>query len=327
MSVGVASRVQFSHAIGQLSQRGRGFNNPVDVAVGDGNRLYVLNRSNIAHAEMSVLRVSIVTMDEEFVDQFTTFGEGDGQLIWPTALAYDRVNGRVYVSDERRNDVQVFDRDGAFLHKWGKLGSGSSDLNRPSGLAVDPQGNVLVADALNHRVQRRSTDGEVLATWGEPGTGPGQFNMPWGIAADREGRVYVSDWRNSRVQQFSPDGDYLATFGGPGDGEGSLDRPSGVGVDSVGNVYVSDFGRDCVQVYAPDGSHLTRLLGDATITKWGRVYVSVDPEMSELRTRHAKDVDAQERVFEGPIGIAVDDEDRVIVADCCKHRIQVYQRV
>ncbi len=326
MSVAVRGTVRYSHAIGQPSQSGAGFNNPVDVAAADGGRLYVLSRSNMAHAEMGFLRVTICTVDEEYIGQFTTYGKGDGQLVWPTAIAVDRASGNVYVSDERRHDVQVFDRDGAFIRKLGSFGSDPGQLNRPAGLAVAPNGDVLVSDGLNNRVQRWSPDGQVLAVWGEAGSGPGQFNLPWGITTDRQERVYVVDWRNSRVQQFDADGAYLTSFGGPGDGDGSLDRPAGVGVDSVGNVYVSDFGRDRIQVYGPDGAPLTTLLGDATMTKWAAPFVAADPEMRELRQRFAEDVAAQERVFEGPIGIAVDDEDRVIIADCCKHRIQVYRR-
>jgi DNA-binding beta-propeller fold protein YncE len=338
MSVAVASTVRYSHCIGLLSQSGRGFNNPIDVAAAGEGRLYVLSRSNMAHAEMGFLRVSICTIDQEYIGQFATYGGGEGQLIWPTAIAVDRRSGHVYVSDQQRHDVQQFDRDGTFIRKWGSFGAGAGEMNRPAGLAVDREGNILVSDALNNRVQTWSSSGELLATWGEAGSGPGQFNLPWGIEVDAQGRVYVVDWRNSRVQQLTADGAYLASFGGPGthdgsgtpDGmgasDGSLDRPAGVSVDSVGNVYVSDFGRDRVQVYRSDGSLLTTLLGDGTMTTWALGQVNADPEMSRLRTEFAEDVAAQERVFEGPIGVEVDEQDRIIVADCCKHRVQVYQR-
>ena len=324
MSVAQATRVRYSHAIGRLTSSGPGFNNPVDVAVAPGGRLYVLNRSNMAHATMGYVRVTICTIDEEFVGEFGDFGEGDGGLIWPTSVATDR-DENVYVSDERRHDVQVFDRVGNFLRRWGSPGSGRGQLNRPSGLAADPEGNVLVVDSLNNRVQKFAPEGQLVLAWGEAGSGPGQFNIPWGITVDRQGRVYVADWRNGRVQQFDADGAYLASFSDR-DGEGRLDRPAGVGVDSLGNVYVSDYGRDVVQVYEPDGRPLTTLLGDGTMTKWAAPFVEADPEMSELRQRHAEEVAVQEHVFEGPIGIEVDDQDRIIIADCAKHRLQVYRR-
>ncbi|MFN8636144.1 MAG: hypothetical protein U0893_20025 [Chloroflexota bacterium] len=326
MSVAVASRVRYLRAIGQLSQSGRGFNNPADVAAAGGGRLYVLSRSNMAHAEMGFLRVSICTLDEEYISQFCTYGYDDGQIVWPTAVAVDRKSGNVYVSDQKRHDVQMFDRDGVFIRKWGAFGAGDGQMNRPSGLAVDREGNVVVVDSLNNRVQTWAPSGQLLATWGSAGSDPGQFNLPWGVNTDAQGRVYVVDWRNSRVQQLDANGSHLMTFGGPGTDDGSLDRPADVAIDSVGNVYVTDFGRDRVQVYSPDGSPLTTLLGDATMTTWAAQVVAADPEMTALRERFAEDVDRQERVFEGPIGIDVDEEDRIIIADTCKHRLQVYQR-
>jgi DNA-binding beta-propeller fold protein YncE len=325
MTVSPATRVSYSHCIGRSTTVGPGFNNPVDVAAAPGGRLYVLNRSNMAHAATrNTLRVTICTIDEEYLDQFTEYGDGDGQLIWPTSLAIDRqVN--VYVSDERRHDVQMFDRDGNFIRRWGALGSGPGQFNRPAGLAVDREGNVLVADCLNNRVQKFAPNGQVVASWGAAGSGPGQFNLPWGLAVDRQDRVYVADWRNGRVQQFDADGRHLANFGDR-PGPGRLDRPAGVELDSFGDVYVSDYGRDVVEVYQPDGRHLQTLLGDGTMTRWAAQYVAADPEMSALRERHAEEIAVQERVFEGPLGIAVDEHDRIIIADCCKHRLQVYQR-
>lgn len=325
MSVAVAGRVRYSRTVGLLSQGGAGFNNPVDVAVGKNGRLYVLSRSNMAHAPMGFLRVTRCTIDEEYFGQFGSFGTGDGQFFWPTSIAVD-VQENVYVGDEYRHDVQVFDRHGTFLHKWGTSGDGDGQFNRPAGLAVDPEGNVIVSDGLNNRVQKLSPDGKPLAKWGEPGNGPGQFSVPWGVAVDRQGQIYVSDWRNNRVQKFSSDGSYLASFGSSGRGEGQLWRPSGVGVDSVGNVYVSDYGNDRVQVFDPDGGPRATLLGDATMTRWAAQFVAADPEMTELRERHADEIRVQEQVFEGPMGIEVDEQDRILIVDCCKHRIQVYQR-
>lgn len=274
-----AAPIRYSHAIGQLSQSGAGFNNPVDVAAAPDGRLYVLNRSNMSHAQMGILRVTICTVDEEYLGQFATFGEGDGQFVWPTAIAVDAA-GRIYVADEERHDVQVFDRDGAFLAKFGGVGSDLGRLNRPAGLAVDRDGNPLASDTLNNRIQR-----------------------------------------------FSPDGRPLGAFGSSGSGEGQLSRPAGVGVDSRGAVYVSDYGNDRLVVFEPDGRPLTTLYGEATMTRWAAPFVAADPEMTRLRTENAEAVRAQEERFEGPIGIAVDAEDRVVIADCCKHRLQVYRRV
>src|SRR5438552_14800028 len=103
-------RISYSHTIGGLSQSGAGFNNPVDLAAARNGRLYVLNRSNMGHAPMGILRVTICTVDERYIGQFTTFGTADGQLTWPTSIAVDQQE-KVYISDEYRHDIQVFDRE------------------------------------------------------------------------------------------------------------------------------------------------------------------------------------------------------------------------
>jgi len=324
MTAGVASQIESSHTIGRTSQSGPGFNAPYDVAVAPDGRIYVISRSNLSQAIRNYLRVSIVTIDEEYIGQFTEFGTGDGQITWPTSIAIGK-DGNVLVSDEARNDVQVFDADGNFLSKWGSPGSGPGQFDHPSGLAVDHDGNVLVVDSLNNRVQKLTPEGQYISEWGKAGSGPGEFNNPWGITVDSQGSVYVVDWRNSRVQKFDANGTYLATIGGP-DGEGGLDRPAGIAVDSVGNVYVSDYGKDIVQVYAADGSHIKKLLGDAKLSKWGETYVAADPEMTQLRKDHAADVHAWEAPFASPIGIAVDPNDNIIICDSARNRLQVYTR-
>jgi len=324
MTAGVASQIESSHTIGRTSQSGPGFNAPHDVAVAPDGRLYVVSRSNLSQAIRNYLRVSIITLDEEYIGQFTEFGTGDGQITWPTAIVVGK-DGKVFLSDEVRNDVQVFDADGNFLSKWGSKGTGPGEFDHPSGLAVDLDGNILVVDSLNNRVQKLTPDGTYISEWGTFGTGHGELNNPWGVAVDRQGAVYVADWRNSRVEKFDADGTYQATFGGP-DGEGGLDRPAGIDVDSVGNVYVSDYGQDVVQVYAADGSHVKKLLGDAKLSKWGETYVAADPEMTRLRTDHAAEVHAWEAPFASPIGIAVDADDNIIICDSARNRLQVYTR-
>jgi len=225
MAVTVAPRpLQYSHTVGALALTGRGFSNPVDLTIVSGRLLYVVNRSNANQASQGAVRVTICTVEEEYVGTMAGFGEEDGGLVWPTAIAHDS-QGNIYISDEHRHDVQVWDRDHEFVRKWGTYGSGPSDLNRPSGLAIDSHDNIFVVDHLNNRIQKRRPDGEVVMQWGSAGDGPGEFNLPWGITTDKHDDVYVADWRNDRVQKFTNDGQYISTIGRSGSGIGELSRP------------------------------------------------------------------------------------------------------
>ncbi len=324
MVVSVQPRpLRYSHTIGLLALTGKGFSNPVDAAVAGNGLIYVLNRSNAFQAPMGAVRVTICTLDEEYVSQFGGFGEGDGGFIWPTSIARD-THGNCYVSDEHRHDVQVFNRDHEFVRKFGGLGSGDGQLNRPSGLATDGNDNLFVVDHMNYRIQKFSPDGTPITKWGSAGSDAGQFNLPWGICTDSTGNVYVADWRNDRVQKFTNDGEYISTIGSSGSGLGQLHRPANVGVDDRGNVYVADWGNERVAVFNELGFPLTVITGDATMSKWGTEFLGANPELTNGR-KIMTDGSAEKKMF-GPTAVEVDEQGHVIVVDSCRHRLQIYER-
>lgn len=311
----------YSHTIGTLAVSGRGFSNPIDMALGEGGTMYVVNRSNANQARAAV-RVGICTIDEEYIGQFAGFGEEDGQFVWPTSIARDS-KGNLYISDEHRHDVQAFDKDGNFLRKWGGFGSDLGQLNRPSGVAVDPDDNVIVVDSMNNRIQRFSPEGESLSAWGSAGSGPGEFNLPWGVGVDNQGNVYVADWRNDRIEKFSSGGDYIMTIGTPGSAEGQLKRPANVSVDGEGNIYVADWGNERVSVFTSAGYPFATLSGDSEMSKWGAEYLAAQVDLTA--GRKIADLTPEKRLW-GPTAVEVDEQGRVLVVDSCRHRIQVYAR-
>ena len=93
----------------------------MDLALGADDMVYVVNRSYESRPDG--IRVSVCTLNEEYITEFGTNGEADGQFVWPTAIALDG-NENVYVADEWLNRITVFSKDGEFIRKWGKPGSG-----------------------------------------------------------------------------------------------------------------------------------------------------------------------------------------------------------
>ena len=81
---------RYSHTIGFYGLGGRGFNNPVDVAISRDGVLYVLNRAGTEiDVRMGYKRVSMCTLAEEYHGDFSSGGTGDGQIMWPVAIALD----------------------------------------------------------------------------------------------------------------------------------------------------------------------------------------------------------------------------------------------
>ncbi len=111
---------------------------------------------------------------------------------------------------------------------------GGPPFNRPTDVAVAPNGELYVCDGYgNARVHRFTSDGKLVQSWGEPGTGPGQFHLPHGIGLSPDGRVFVADRENDRIQIFTPDGKFLEMWT-------HVQRPTDIAFDRDGRVYVSE---------------------------------------------------------------------------------------
>ena len=312
---------RYSHTIGLLAQSGRGFSLPIDCAFGPDGIIYVLNRGTPTQRNT---HVTICTVDSEYRADFGSYGPGDGQFIWPTAIAMDR-EGCVYISSESEHRIQKFSPDGKFLSKWGTPGGAEDEFDGPSGMAFDREDNLYVVDHFNSRVQKFTKDGKFLLQWGSKGDGPGQFDLPWGIGLDAAGNVYVADWHNDRVQKFDAQGTFLAAYGTTGEAEGEFHRPSSVTVDHDGNISVADWGNNRVQVLGQDGRCRAVLVGDAGLSKWAEEMLPANPDYMEAREK-ARNREV-ERFLKGPTSVKLDAAGSLYIVDSCRYRLQIYRRV
>lgn len=335
---------QYSYHIAKPAPGGPGFRNPVDMVFYE-NMIFAISRGTEGEP---CGRVGKFTKDERFVGQFATYGTGDGQFIWPTALAVDE-QGLVYMADEWLNRVSVYDGNGEwegeiletsdkfkpnYLRHWGKSGSELGELDGPAGMVFDQDHNLYITENQNHRVSKFTKDGEFLFAFGNQGSGEGEFMNPWGINIDSNGDIYVADWGNGRVQKFSPDGSFIMSFGSYGQGQGELDRPGGVAVDKDGDVFITDWWGNKVEVFDPEGKHLITLNGDATgLSKWGQEVADAnlagsggqgavaieDPELS------AK-IEEGNKSFGRPKAIRIDEDGLIGILEEGKSRIQFYYK-
>ncbi len=168
-------------------------------------------------------------------------------LVEPSMAAIDTQNRLLYVSDVTLDQVLVYDADTLKLkRKIGTTGhnhelTAPGDLAKPTGVAVDKEGNLYVADTLNDRIEVFDADGVFLRTWGKNGDGPGYFARPKGVAIDSDGHVWVADGMQDRVQVFTNEGQLLITMGGHGLLPGQYQGLVNVATDNRRNrVYTSE---------------------------------------------------------------------------------------
>jgi sugar lactone lactonase YvrE len=197
---------------------------PLGVAVGDRGIVYV--------AESRDCRIDEFTPSLSLVGTLATCGARSEGYDGPSAVAVGP-DGRIYVTSQALSTIEVFLRNGAFLH-WINTGGSRQSF---AGMAVDATGTIYATDPrMNHIVvlRARSSRSEI---WGGYGSRPGRFDRPTQIAVDGAGSVYILDLGNRRIQKLSGAGKTVASWGQ--DGSVRVSNPAGMTVDRTGAVYVT----------------------------------------------------------------------------------------
>jgi len=115
------------------------FNLPLDAAVGQDGRLYVLDSGNY--------RVQVFDAQGEYIKSFGSAGKRPGQFQRPKEVATD-AQGLVYVTDASFGNIQVFGPDGDYRYVIGSRGDvgATATYMLPSGLAIDTDARLYVLD-------------------------------------------------------------------------------------------------------------------------------------------------------------------------------------
>lgn len=233
---------------------------------------------------------------------------GQSDFFRPFGITTDDA-GNVYIAIDQTGVIQVFDRHGTFLREFPRPDD-PSRLSQPEGVALDGVGNVYAAEAGASRIQKFTNTGVFLAQWGSIGSGPGEFVFPQAVALDDDGAVYVADTELHRIQVFTPEGRFAFAFGEEGREDGQLVRPQGIAVDVRGGqgvIFVADTGTHRIQKFRLEGTSVE------FVAKWGS-----DNSGNDNTAGHGPG-----ELF-GPLGLALDSEGLLYVADSRNARVQVF---
>ena len=219
------------------------FNQPTEVAVGEGGEIFVLDGVNG--------QIKVLDDRGRFLRAIGSAGEGEEQLKLPVGMDLDS-QGNVYVADTGNGRVQVFTRNGT--HRRG-IGLADPKARPVDVLVAEEEGRLYVSEREGHRILVLTLDGAFVSAWGEYGEERRQFRFPGMMAVDGNRRIYVVDVLNTRIQVFNKDGSTAGQIGEWGVTPGRLFRPKGVALGPDATVYVADSYTGVIQAFEPTGTY------------------------------------------------------------------------
>jgi DNA-binding beta-propeller fold protein YncE len=176
----------------------------------------------------------------------------------------------------------------------GSKGNSKEQLDSPTGIAVDGEGNIFVADTGHRCVEKFSPAGTFLSILGIKRNNQGEVAAPNGIAIDGAGNTYVADAGNHCLLKLTGDGNFIAEWRGP---EPGFYGPRRIAIGPQNSIYVVDQGHTRIVKFDPDGR---------VLSVWGSKGTG----------------DGQ---FDDPTSVAVDlINNQVYVADPLNKQIQVF---
>ena len=200
-----------------------GLNEPAALALGDDGILYIADQSN-----NRVRAVDLATgMIHTVAGTGTAAYNGDGliatetDLAGPSGLALasdgtlyiaDCFNGRIRAVDPVTGLMRTAVGNGGEYRYQGLDEPPSASLSRPSGIALDDEGNLYVTDSDNHLVRRwdritgrieRIAGVGVADYSGDGGAAlEAGLSYPFGIVLDPAGHIFVADTFNHRIREI-----------------------------------------------------------------------------------------------------------------------------
>ena len=241
--------------------------------------------------------------------------------------------GNLYIADGGGSRIRKVDAAGVITTIAGNGRRGYSgdegaaevaQLNSPSGVAADGDGNLYIADSGNHRIRKIDASSGHISTIAGTGTagysGDGgaataaQLNSPRGMAVDGAGNLYIADWNNRRVRKVDPKGAITTVAGGGtlltffADGGAAtaalLGQINDVAADASGNLYISDLSTSLIRKVDASSGHISTIAGTGTAGYSGDGGAA---EAAQLNL---------------PNGLAVDGAGNIYIADSGNHRIR-----
>ena len=253
------------------------------------------------------------------------YGTGNEQLNRPYGVTVNPNTGNIYVADNLNNCVKIFDNTAKYLLKFGDR-KGEGKMSYPIGLLIRDN-KVFVSH--NHCILMYELDGKFVFRIGSRGSGELQFDFPRGLSTDESNNdIYICDYNNHRIQIISENLQYKSQFG-----KDTLYNPSDIKLYKD-NIFVLDRSNPCLHIYNKDlvlqKSVVTRGEGQQVINpssffidKLGYILIT-DHNSNSILILNSEFYFIHKIPVYTPIGIAIDEEDLIIVTCYLAKCLQIF---
>ena len=252
-------------AVGKKGKANNELDEPRGLALDEPNQLIYI-------ADYLNSRIQVVSFAGKFLKRF---GQGILKLPWGIAVTEDNV----FVTDSNLHALLQFSKkDYKLVRRTGTKGRGEGQLDYPSGLCIDYNGDVYIAEYGNHRVSVFSKDLNFLKQlFSQQLRSPLDVNVtpnsvvvldlspncihffsrsgallrscvtqgrdgvvygPQFFCLDPAGNILITDNLRHNIKILSPSGQLMHTIGKRGHGRGELYCPDGICLSQTGTIFV-----------------------------------------------------------------------------------------
>ena len=212
---------------------------------------------------------------------------------------------RVYISDGANNRIWQIDLNGTARLVTDKL-------NTPSQIAIDHDGALIVADTGSHTIKRINlNDGAISIVAGtenqagfrDGATETALFHAPIGVAVGTDNEIFVADTYNDKIRIIK--NNVVTTIAGTSrgfadGGRAKFDTPCGLAIAPDNRILIADTGNKRLRQI--DANNIVSTIAG-----------------NENQSRF-------DTTFSEPVGVTVDENSTVYVADAGANQIKVFGR-
>jgi peptidylamidoglycolate lyase len=173
-------------------------------------------------------------------------------------MVQDKQGRIILLTNETKNNILIFNKDGKLLDSWGHSFPGGHGLTIHNENGTE---YLYITDTVKHQVCKATMDGKILITINTPMdaeiyTKPEEF-IPTETVIDANGDIFIADGYGAQyILHYDNRGNLKKYFGGRGTGDEHFDNAHGICFDTrndLQTLLITDRTRNCFKRFNKEG--------------------------------------------------------------------------